>query len=125
MKNTFDFCHHWREDESISYCSISANVFSRIIFRQFTTMKLKLLSLSLLLLGAIMTSGNVLAATQKYITDEFEVTMRSGTSTANEILRMLKSGEAVTVLEEDLDSKYSLVEIEDGRKGYVRYRITG
>ena len=88
-------------------------------------MKLNILNLSLLLLGAMTTSSNALAATQKYITDEFEVTMRSGTSTANEILRMLKSGEAVTILEEDVDSKYSLVEIEDGRKGYVlnRYLI--
>jgi len=88
-------------------------------------MKLNILNLSLLLLGAMTTSGNALAATQKYITDEFEVTMRSGTSTSNEILRMLKSGEAVTILEEDVDSKYSLVEIEDGRKGYVlnRYLI--
>ena len=125
MKNTFDFSHHWREDESNSSCSISGNVFSRINFRQFLTMKLNILNLSLLLLGAMTTSSNALAATQKYITDEFEVTMRSGTSTANEILRMLKSGEAVTILEEDVDSKYSLVEIEDGRKGYVlnRYLI--
>jgi len=125
MKNTFDFSHHWREDESFSDYPISSNVFSRIKFRQFVTMKLNKLNLSLLLLAAIVTSSNALAATQKYITDEFEVTMRSGTSTANEILRMLKSGEAVTILEEDVDSKYSLVELEDGKKGYVlnRYLI--
>ena len=98
MKNTFDFSHHWREDESFSDYPISSNVFSRIKFRQFVTMKLNKLNLSLLLLAAIVTSSNALAATQKYITDEFEVTMRSGTSTANEILRMLKSGEAVTIL---------------------------
>jgi len=122
MKNTFDFSHHWREDESHSGCSISGNVFSRINFRKFLTMKLKILNLSLLLLGAMTTSGNALAATQKYITDEFEVTMRSGTSTANEILRMLKSGEAVTILEEDVDSQYSLIELEGGKKGYVLNR---
>jgi len=85
-------------------------------------MNLKLINLSLLLVIAIATSNSVLAATQKYITDEFEVTMRSGTSTANDILRLLKSGEGVIVLEEDLDTKYSLVELEDGKKGYILNR---
>jgi SH3 domain protein len=85
-------------------------------------MKLKQINYSFLLLAAVTLPGTTLAATQKYITDEFEVTMRSGTSTSNEILRMLKSGEAVTVLEEDVDTKYSLVEIEGGKKGYVLNR---
>jgi len=63
------------------------------------------------------------AAETKYITDEFEVTMRNGTSTANSIVRMLKSGDAVTVLEEDLASKYSLVETGDERRGYILSRF--
>jgi SH3 domain protein len=58
-----------------------------------------------------------------YVTDVFEVTMRSGTSTANSIVRMLKSGEPVTVLEHDLVSKYSLVQTEDGKQGYVITRF--
>lgn len=68
-------------------------------------------------------AGPVYAAEVKYITDEFEVTMRSGTSTSNSIVRMLGSGESVTVLEEDLVSKYSLVETEDNKKGYVLSRF--
>lgn len=48
--------------------------------------------------------------------------MRSGTSISNSIVRMLKSGQAVTILEEDLTSKYSLVEIEGGKTGYVLNR---
>ena len=63
------------------------------------------------------------AAETRYITDEFEVTMRSGTSIENSIVRMLSSGEAITVLEEDLASQYSLVETEDGKKGYVLSRF--
>jgi len=63
------------------------------------------------------------AADVKYITDEFEVTMRSGTSTSNSIVQMLGSGQAVTILEEDLASQYSLVEIDNGRKGYVLSRF--
>ncbi len=63
------------------------------------------------------------AAEIRYITDEFEVTMRSGTSIENSIVRMLRSGEAITILEEDLASQYSLVETEDGKKGYVLSRF--
>jgi len=68
-------------------------------------------------------AGPAYAADVKYITDEFEVTMRSGTSTSNSIVRMLGSGDAVTVLEEDLASQYSLVETEDDKKGYVLSRF--
>ena len=121
MKNTFDFSYHWREDDCDSEKSIS-EIFSRMKFSQFFTMKLHITKLCFLLLTALATSTHSFAATQKYITDEFEVTMRSGTSTANEILRMLKSGEAVTILEEDVDTKYSLVEAEGGKKGYVLNR---
>ncbi len=63
------------------------------------------------------------AAETRYVTDEFEVTMRSGTSVENSIVRMLRSGEAITVLEQDLASQYSLVETEDGKKGYVLSRF--
>ena len=85
-------------------------------------MKLHITNISILLVTAIATSTISLAAKQKYVTDEFEVTMRSGTSNANEILRMLKSGQAVTILEEDVDTRYSLVEVEGGKKGYVLNR---
>ena len=90
----------------------------------FNEMKLKRFNLSLLLLALVSISSTALAAT-RYITDEFEVTMRSGTSTSNNILQLLKSGEAVSILEEEVDTNYSLVETEAGKKGYVlsRYLI--
>ena len=62
-------------------------------------------------------------AANKYVTDVFEVTMRSGTSTSNSIVLLLESGDKVNVLEEDLASQYSLVETEDGKKGYVLSRF--
>jgi len=68
-------------------------------------------------------AGPLSAAETRYVTDIFEVTMRSGTSTANSIVRMLRSGESVTVLEEDLASQYSLVETDDNKKGYVLSRF--
>ena len=76
--------------------------------------------LSLLLLAAVSTGT---AAEQKYVTDNFEVTLRSGTSTANSIVSLLKSGEPVTLLESDPETQYSLVETEDGKQGYVLSRF--
>jgi len=77
----------------------------------------------LLALAFYLATGPLYAADTRYITDEFEVTMRSGTSTSNSIVRMLQSGEAVTVLEEDLAAQYSLVETASGKQGYVLTRF--
>ena len=76
--------------------------------------------LALIFLAA---SNPLYALDTGYITDEFEVTMRSGTSTSNSIVRMLRSGEAVTVLEEDSATQYSLVETKEGKQGYVLSRF--
>lgn len=62
------------------------------------------------------------AASTKYVTDRFKITLRSGTSVSNSIVQMLNSGQAVTVIEEDLASQYSLVETPQGKKGYVLSR---
>lgn len=70
-----------------------------------------------------LTSRSGFAQSVMYITDQFEVTMRSGTSTSNSIIKVLKSGAAVNVLETDLATQYSLVESSDGKKGYVLSRF--
>ncbi len=75
------------------------------------------------LLILLLLAPSTALATTMYVTDEFEVTMRSGTSTSNSIVKMLKSGAPVTVLDEDLASQYSLVEAEDGKQGYVLSRF--
>lgn len=80
-------------------------------------------SFTLLLFLCSVTVWQVSNAATRYVTDEFEVTMRSGTSTSNNIIKMLKSGQNVKVLEEDLASNYSLVETEDGKTGYVLSRF--
>lgn len=79
--------------------------------------------LALLALVFLCASSPSHAQGTAYITDVFDVTMRSGTSTSNSIVRMLGSGEAVTVLEEDLASQYTLVETQDGKQGYVLSRF--
>ena len=81
-------------------------------------MKRITLPVLLLLIGA----APLQAAEVKYVTDEFEVTMRSGTSTSNSIVRLLRSGQSVTLVEADLASQYSLVETDGGTQGYVLNR---
>lgn len=82
-----------------------------------------LLLSKILLVSLMLISHPGFAQGEMYITDQFEVTMRSGTSTANSIIKVLKSGEAVNVLEADLATQYSLVESSDGKKGYVLTRF--
>lgn len=62
-------------------------------------------------------------AETRYVTDQFEVTLRSGSSTSNSIISMLRSGQAVKVLEQDAETKYSLVETQNGKQGYVLTRF--
>jgi len=62
-------------------------------------------------------------AETRYITDEFKVTLRTGASTSNSILSMLKSGESVKVIEEDAATKYSLIETSKGKQGYILSRF--
>ena len=77
----------------------------------------------LLMFSLVVAASALQAAEVKYVTDIFEVTMRSGTSTANSIVRLLSSGAKVTVLENDLASQYSLVETEENKQGYVLTRF--
>ena len=54
------------------------------------------------------------SAETRYITDQLEVTMRSGQSTRNAIVRMLRSGAAVEVLETDAEAGYTKVRVSGG-----------
>lgn len=65
---------------------------------------------------------SVLAET-KYVTDQFEIMLRTGQSVQHEILRQLKSGTQVTVLESNYE--YSRVRTASGKEGWVltRYLI--
>jgi SH3 domain protein len=74
-----------------------------------------------LFLAAVLLSTTALAESQ-YITDQFEVTLRSGTSTSNSIIAMLKSGQKVELIEQDVATRYSLVQTADGKQGYVLTR---
>jgi len=65
-------------------------------------------------------------AEDRWVTDRGEFTMRSGKSTSNKIVRMLKSGTRVELLTTDQASGYSKIRMENGKEGWVlsRYLLT-
>jgi SH3 domain protein len=67
-------------------------------------------------------SPALLIAEAAYVSDEFEITMRSGPSTQNSILRMLPSGATVEVLEADEETGYSRISTASGAEGYALSR---
>jgi SH3 domain protein len=78
-----------------------------------------------LLCSTCLVTGIARAETN-YISDQLEVTLRSGKSTSHSILRMLRSGTPVEVLEQDKESGYSLIRAQ-GKEGWVltRYLMKG
>lgn len=78
-------------------------------------------SLTLIVLLAL--TAAAASAQTRYVTDDLEVTMRSGQSTRNAIVRMLKSGSAVEVLETDAESGYTKVRVSGGTEGWVLTRF--
>ena len=61
-------------------------------------------------------------AESAWVTDQFEITLRSGPSTNNAIQLMLGSGSPLEVLERDPDSGYSRVRTQGGTEGWVLTR---
>lgn len=57
-----------------------------------------------------------------WVSDEFEITLRSGPSTSNAIQLMVSSGMQLEVLERDSDSGYSRVRTPGGTEGWVLTR---
>lgn len=64
-------------------------------------------------------SGDVLAGETRYITDQLQITLRSGEGNQFKILRSLDSGTQVDVLESHQDTGYSRVMVEPGVEGWV------
>ena len=64
----------------------------------------------------------IASAESAWVSDRFEITLRSGPSTSNAIQLMLGSGTEVEVLERDADSGYSRVRTGGGTEGWVLTR---
>lgn len=62
------------------------------------------------------------AAQQVWVSDQFEVMLRTGPTTNNQIVRMLPSGTALEVMEEDAEAGYSRVQTSAGTEGWVLTR---
>jgi SH3 domain protein len=61
-------------------------------------------------------------AEESWVSDQFEVMLRTGPSTSNAIERVLRSGTALEVLETDSEAGYSRVQTTAGTEGWVLTR---
>lgn len=59
------------------------------------------------------------SAQTRYVSDELVITLRTGPSTQNAIIRNLRTGDAVTVLEVNEDAGYARVRAADGVEGWA------
>ncbi len=66
--------------------------------------------------------SSIAYADTRYVTDQFEITLRSGPSSSHSIQRMLKSGAAVEILEIDEEIGYARVQTPSGTEGWVLTR---
>jgi SH3 domain protein len=74
----------------------------------------------------VLAAGPVAAQGQggeaRWVTDSFEITMRSGKDNRQAIIRMLKTGTKIELLKTDDEAGYSLVKTSDGAEGWVLNR---
>jgi len=76
----------------------------------------------LILFTLALALGTSALAETRYVSDNLEITMRSGKGNSFSILRMLSSGTPVEVLEVDKDDGYTRVRTSNGKEGWVLTR---
>ena len=74
------------------------------------------------LLFALLVLPSLLRAQSAWVSDEFEITLRTGPSTGNAIQLMLSSGTRLTVLERNAENGYTRVRTGGGTEGWVLSR---
>jgi SH3 domain protein len=75
------------------------------------------------LVAAISLLTNFAYAETRYVTDDFEVMLRTGPSIQNKIIRPLRSGTRIEMLREDSGNGHSQVQTKDGEIGYIVRRF--
>jgi SH3 domain protein len=73
------------------------------------------------IIGILAISG-VAAAAPAYVSDILYITLRTGQGEQFKIIKTLKSGTKVELIEK-LDDKYAKVRLADGTEGYVQHRF--
>src|SRR5262245_1028955 len=73
-------------------------------------------------LAALLVASSSLWSETLYVSDQFEVPLRTGETTEHAILKMLPSGTAVELLETDKGKGYSRVRTQTGVEGYMQSR---
>ncbi|MGA7801033.1 MAG: TIGR04211 family SH3 domain-containing protein [Gammaproteobacteria bacterium] len=76
-----------------------------------------------ILLLALCATTAIAQAETRYVSDQLQVTLRTGTSTSHSIVRMLTSGTALQVLQTDPQTGYTQVQTPDGTEGWVLTRF--
>lgn len=74
------------------------------------------------LLASLVLSAPMAFAAPAWVSDQFEITLRSGPTTSNAIQLMVRSGMQLDVLERDAESGYSRVRTPGGTEGWVLTR---
>lgn len=82
----------------------------------------KMKSAAIAICLAFLGVASLASAETVWVSDQFEITLRSGPSTSNAIERMLGSGTQLEVLESDAESGYSRVRTNAGTEGWVLSR---
>ena len=73
----------------------------------------------IIFLITLILTGFVQAESVRYVSDQLEIPMRTGQSDRHKILRFPNSGDALTVLETNEETGYSLVRTQSGKEGWV------
>lgn len=89
--------------------------------RIFQMIKKRFLQLTGVLLFGLSLSATA-QAESAWVSDVFEVTLRTGPSTSNAIQLMVESGTELEVLEDDADAGYTRVRTNGGTEGWVLTR---
>jgi SH3 domain protein len=83
---------------------------------------MRIIKLFLLAVTAIISCSKAFAQTN-YVTDDFEVMLRTGPSLKNKIVRPMPSGTRIEVLRRDSGNGHSQVQISSGEIGYMLTRF--
>jgi len=76
----------------------------------------------ILLALVLLFAFTVVQAENRYVTDQFKITLRAGESSGHKIIKMLPSGTELELLGSSKATGYSHVRTRDGKTGYVLTR---